>query len=128
MEQSSPSCRFSTRVQMSTRYIVVSPVRNEEKYISLTIESMMAQTVRPTRWIIVNDGSTDQTRRIAEEAARANRWIEVVNRSDRGFRKAGGGVIEAFYEGYRLIDGESWEYVVKLDGDLSFESDYFERC
>ena len=47
---------------------------------------------------------------------------------DRGFRKAGGGVVESFYEGYRLIEKESWDYVVKLDGDLSFAPDYFENA
>jgi poly-beta-1,6-N-acetyl-D-glucosamine synthase len=109
-------------------YVVVSPVRNEEKYLALTINSMVAQTIRPARWVIVNDGSKDETGRIAEHATRSNPWITVVNRSDRGFRKAGGGVVESFYEGYRLIEKESWDYLVKLDGDLSFSPDYFENC
>jgi biofilm PGA synthesis N-glycosyltransferase PgaC len=109
-------------------YVVVSPVRNEEKYLALTINSMVAQTIRPTRWVIVNDGSEDETGRIAAHAAESNPWITVVNRPDRGFRKAGGGVVESFYEGYRLIEKESWDYLVKLDGDLSFSPDYFEDC
>jgi glycosyltransferase involved in cell wall biosynthesis len=110
------------------KYVVVSPVRNEAQHIALTINSMVAQTIRPARWIIVNDGSTDETGRIVQEAARANPWIGVVDRADRGFRKAGGGVIDAFYDGYRTVEHESWDYVVKLDGDLSFEADYFEKC
>jgi biofilm PGA synthesis N-glycosyltransferase PgaC len=109
-------------------YAVVTPVRNEAKHIRLTINSMVAQTVRPAHWVIVNDGSSDETGAIAEEAARRHSWIKVVNRPDRGFRKAGGGVIDAFYEGYRLIETEPWEYMVKLDGDLSFAADYFEKC
>src|SRR5208282_1795351 len=112
----------------TTGYIAVSPVRNEAAYLPLTVKSMVAQTIQPKSWIIVNDGSTDQTGRIAEEAARLNSWIKVVNRADRGFRKAGGGVIEAFYQGYRLIEKESCDYVVKLDGDLSFGPDYFQKC
>jgi poly-beta-1,6-N-acetyl-D-glucosamine synthase len=110
------------------KFVIVSPVRNEEKYLPLTIKSLVAQTIKPTHWIIVNDGSTDQTGRIAEEAARSNSWIKVVNRPDRGFREAGGGVVDAFYEGYRLIEKEPWDYVVKLDGDLSFDAGYFEKC
>jgi len=55
-------------------------------------------------------------------------WITVVNRADRGFRKAGGGVVDAFYDGYRRIENEAWDYLVKLDGDLSFAPDYFEKC
>lgn len=109
-------------------YVVVSPVRNEEKHLALTINSMVAQTIRPLSWVIVNDGSRDDTGRIAEQATDANPWIKVVNRPDRGFRQAGGGVVEAFYEGYRLIENLSWDYVVKLDGDLSFAPDYFEQC
>lgn len=110
------------------QYAVVSPVRNEEKYISLTISSVVAQTIKPARWIIVNDGSTDKTGQIAEEAARSHSWIQVIDRPDRGFRKAGGGVVDAFYEGYRLIESKPWDFLVKLDGDLSFEASYFEEC
>lgn len=112
----------------ANRYVVISPVRNEAQHLPLTLNSIKGQTVRPTLWIIVNDGSTDRTGDIAESAARAHSWIKVIHRPDRGFRKAGGGVIDAFYEGYRLVENETWDYLVKLDGDLSFESDYFERC
>lgn len=112
----------------SSSYAVVTPVRNEAKHIQLTIDSMVSQTIRATHWIIVNDGSSDETGQIAEKAAQAHQWIRVVNRPDRGFRKPGGGVVDAFYEGYRLIEQEPWDFVVKLDGDLSFAPDYFEKC
>lgn len=121
----SPSIDNTTN---SVNYIVISPVRNEEAYLPFTVKSMLAQTIRPKWWIIVNDGSTDRTGQIAEESARSNPWIRVVSREDRGFRKAGGGVVEAFYDGYRLIEKDPCDYVVKLDGDLSFGPDYFERC
>jgi poly-beta-1,6-N-acetyl-D-glucosamine synthase len=114
---------------MSKRnYAIVSPVRDEEKYLPITIASVVSQSLRPSRWIIVDDGSKDDTWKIAKEAASANSWITAVNRMDRGFRRAGSGVMEAFYEGYRLVENEPWEFLVKLDGDLSFEADYFERC
>jgi biofilm PGA synthesis N-glycosyltransferase PgaC len=112
----------------SINYVVVTPVRNEAKHVQFTIDSMISQTVRAAHWVIVNDGSSDETGRIAEEAARVHRWIRVVNRADRGFRNPGGGIVDAFYEGYRLIEEEPWNYVVKLDGDLSFRPDYFEKC
>jgi glycosyltransferase involved in cell wall biosynthesis len=110
------------------RYVVVSPVRNEAKHLALTIESMAAQTIRPARWIIVNDGSTDATGQIADAAAAAYPWIQTVHRADRGYRKAGGGVVDAFYDGYNLVAQEAWDYLAKLDGDLSFEANYFARC
>jgi poly-beta-1,6-N-acetyl-D-glucosamine synthase len=113
---------------LNVQYIIITPARNEEEYIQRTIESVASQTVRPERWIIVDDGSTDRTGRIIDEAAKRHSWIIVVHRSDRGFRRAGGGVMEAFLEAYKLIVDEPWQFLVKLDGDLSFGSDYFEKC
>ncbi|PYJ53251.1 MAG: glycosyltransferase family 2 protein [Verrucomicrobia bacterium] len=110
------------------RYIIITPARNEGPHLRETIESVQSQTIRPSRWIIVDDGSSDETGRIADDAARAHDWINVVHRPDRGYRKSGGGVIEAFYEGYRLVENESWDYVVKLDADLSFAPAFFEQC
>ena len=55
-------------------------------------------------------------------------WIQAIHRRDRGFRKSGGGVVDAFYDGFEQIsDDQSWEFIVKLDGDLSFSPDYFQR-
>ena len=89
---------------------------------------MTAQTVLPQQWIIVDDGSTDNTATLGLEAAQQHGWIQVTRRRDRGFRKPGGGVIEAFYDGYRQIKSNDWQVIVKLDGDLSFTRDYFEKC
>jgi len=112
---------------MQTRYVVVTPVRDEELYLPLTIESMVRQTIRPQQWVIVNDGSRDRTREIIDEAACRHTWIKAVHRTDRGFRKWGAGIIEAFYDGYNVLEPKDWEYLSKLDGDLSFEPDYFEK-
>jgi poly-beta-1,6-N-acetyl-D-glucosamine synthase len=89
---------------------------------------MARQTLLPERWVIVDDGSTDGTGDLIDAAARDNSWITAVRRPDRGFRKSGGGVIEAFYDGYAAAHGAPWEFIVKLDGDLTFEPDYFETC
>lgn len=110
------------------RYIVVTPVRNEQANFSTTIESLVAQTIRPLEWLIVNDGSNDYTGSVANSAAAQHSWIRVVHRSDRGFRQPGTGVIEAFYDGLAAIQTSNWEYLVKLDGDLAFAPNYFERC
>jgi len=108
------------------RYVVVTPVRDEEQYLPLTIASMVKQTILPQQWVIVNDGSKDSTGQIIDEAARQYPWIRAVHRQDRGFRKWGGGIIEAFYDGYNALECTDWEFMSKLDGDLSFEPDYFE--
>ncbi len=109
-------------------YVVITPVRNEASYITNTIESVAAQTLLPRRWVIVDDGSTDGTGSILEAASRRHLWMTVVRRPDRGFRKAGGGVVEAFYDGYSALRDVDWDFLVKLDGDLSFGPDFFERC
>jgi poly-beta-1,6-N-acetyl-D-glucosamine synthase len=112
----------------NTHYVIISPVRNEAQYLPMTIASVVSQTIRPSLWVLVDDGSSDETRRIIDEAASRHAWIKAIHRLDRGCRRAGSGVMEAFYDGYSLVHGESWEFIVKLDGDLSFDSDYFERC
>lgn len=109
-------------------YVIITPVRDEEQHIEHTIKSVIAQTITPAEWIIVNDGSTDSTGRIINEYAKKYSWIHTIHRGDRGFRKAGGGVIDAFYDGYNAKKTEKLDYIVKLDGDLSFDTDYFERC
>lgn len=109
-------------------YNVITPVRNEARFLQFVIDSMIRQTVKPRRWIIVDDGSTDGTANIAHAAAVAYPWIQLYKRPDRGYRMPGSGVVEAFYDGYRLIKSSNWEFVVKLDGDLSFAADYFEKC
>ena len=113
---------------MGTRYVIITPVRDEEVYLRLTLESVIAQTTRPSEWMIVNDGSTDGTGRIIDKYARQHSWIRAVHRKNRGYRESGGGVMEAFNDGYAALGCRDWDFIVKLDGDLSFEPDYFEQC
>jgi len=110
------------------KYLVISPVRDEEKHLPNTIESMAGQTIRPAEWVIVNDGSTDRTGQILDEAAKKYPWIRPIHRVNRGFRKSGGGVVEAFDDGYKVATRQERDFIVKLDGDLSFAPDYFEKC
>jgi glycosyltransferase involved in cell wall biosynthesis len=111
-----------------TRYVIITPVRDEETFIEATIESVSRQTVRPAEWVIVDDGSTDRTGEILDKVASQVPWVRVVHRPNRGFRKSGGGVMEAFHDGYNAIDCIDWDFLVKLDGDLSFPAEYFEKC
>jgi len=111
---------------MQRRYVVITPTRDEEATVETTVRSMLAQSVRPVHWVIVNDGSTDRTREIVAGHLAANPWIRLVDRQNRGFRALGGGVVQAFDEGLAQA-GSDWDFVVKLDADLAFEPDYFER-
>jgi glycosyltransferase involved in cell wall biosynthesis len=115
-------------MKIMSKYVVITPVRDEQDYLPLTIESMFRQTVLPSEWVIVNDGSKDGTAEIIDEAARRHPWIKAVHRKDRGFRKWGGGIIEAFYAGFDSLTCTDWDFMCKLDGDLSFEPTYFENA
>ena len=108
-------------------YIIITPVRDEVSYVEKTIESVVRQTILPSLWIIVDDGSTDGTGEVLDFYAAQTSWIKVIHRGNRGFRAAGGGVVEAFYAGYSILSDHSWDFIVKLDADLSFASDYFDQ-
>jgi poly-beta-1,6-N-acetyl-D-glucosamine synthase len=109
----------------NTKYVVVTPVRDEEQYLPFAIQSMARQTILPQQWVLVNDGSKDNTGKIIDEAAKQYPWILPVHRRDRGFRKWGAGIIEAFYSGYDALTVKNWDFMSKLDGDLSFDPEYF---
>ena len=111
---------------MNRRYVLISPCRNEEQYMLQTLDSVLAQSVLPDKWIIVDDGSTDATPRILREYADKYPWIEIVTKADRGRRAVGPGVIEAFYTGYSTIDPKEFGFLCKLDLDLKLPPRYFE--
>jgi biofilm PGA synthesis N-glycosyltransferase PgaC len=128
-EVSTPASRQSAIVEETmSRYVIVTPIRDEEKFIEATIASVQAQTVPPAEWVIVNDGSTDRTGEIIDRYASQYPWIRVVHRENRGFRKSGGGVVEAFYDGFKALRCRDWDFIVKLDGDLSLQPTYFAKC
>ncbi len=109
-------------------YVIITPARNEAHYIGKTIESVIAQNILPDEWIIVDDGSNDATPDIARSYVNRFPWIRLIRRENRGYRKSGAGVMEAFYCGFAELQYSEWDYLVKLDADLTFEKDFFERC
>ncbi len=111
---------------MSQRYCLITPCRDEAQFARKTLESVIAQSVPPALWVIVDDGSTDETPQILAEYAARYPWIRVIRREDRGRRSVGPGVIEAFYEGYSTIDIASFDYLCKLDLDLEMPRRYFQ--
>jgi len=123
-----PTSHVKSMSRKDIQFVVITPVRDEEQHLKGTIESVVAQTIRPAEWIIVDDGSTDGTASIIAEYARTHSWIRAVHRANRGFRLSGGGVVDAFNDGYKTLESENWQFIVKLDGDLSFPPDYFEKC
>lgn len=108
------------------RYVLITPCRDEATYARRTLESVVAQTVPPALWIVVDDGSTDETPAIVEEYAARVPWLRLIRRTDRGHRKVGAGVIEAFNVGLAATDLNAFDYVCKFDMDLELPPGYFE--
>lgn len=108
------------------RYCLITPCRDEARYARRTLDSVVGQSVPPSLWVIVDDGSKDETPTILAEYASRFPFIRVVRRPDRGDRKLGGGVIDAFYDGYATIDPSQFDYLCKLDLDLDLPPRYFE--
>ena len=122
-------------------YVVITPARDEAEYLDNTIQSMVSQTLRPSQWIIVNDGSSDATGDIIDRYAAQHEWITAVHlrgeerggeaqgtEQGRGNRAVEAKEIKAFYRGFERVRNDEWEFVVKLDADLGFAPDYFEKC
>lgn len=111
---------------MNRNYVLISPCRNEADFMRQTLDTVIAQSIRPAKWVIVDDGSTDETPEILAAYAQQFEWINIVTRADRGRRAVGPGVIEAFYAGYETINPDDYDYLCKLDLDLRLPPRYFE--
>lgn len=103
----------------------MSPVRDESRYIRRTLDAMVQQTVWPREWLIVDDGSTDDTPEIVASYQEDYPFIRLIRRQNRGKRVLGSGVIEAFNFGREQLQSD-YRYICKLDGDMSFDPTYIE--
>ena len=106
------------------RYVLVTPARNEAAFIEQTIQSVVAQTSRPLRWIIVSDGSTDNTDEIVQRYSAQHEWIELLRMPERKERHFAGKVY-AFNAGYARVKDLEYDVIGSLDGDISFDESYF---
>lgn len=109
------------------RYVIVSPVKDEERYVELTLRSVTGQSLKPVLWVIVDDGSKDGTLAIIRRYLDSNPFIRLVCNPGARTRQTGSAVIRAFNLGYKSIGRTDYDVIVKLDCDLSFGSDYFEK-
>jgi glycosyltransferase involved in cell wall biosynthesis len=107
-------------------FYIVIPAHNEEAFISLTLQSLISQTVLPTKIVIVNDNSTDKTAEIVLDFAKENPFITLVNKTSSAIHLPGSKVIQAFHKGFETLDNE-YDIIVKLDADLIMPNNYFEK-
>jgi len=109
----------------SLTYALITPARNEERFIEGTIQSVISQSVLPRRWVIVSDGSTDRTDEIVSRYLPKHPWMALVRRPEHAERHFGAKV-RSFNSGYEKLASDDYDIIGNLDADITFEKDYFE--
>lgn len=107
------------------KYVLITPARNEERLIARTLESVVSQTVLPERWVIIDDGSADQTAEIVKRYTKDYPWIELIRRPERPNRSFAAKA-QAFDLGIERLRPVHFDVIGNLDGDVSFEPEYME--
>jgi biofilm PGA synthesis N-glycosyltransferase PgaC len=107
------------------KFILITPARNEEAFLEMTIRSVTGQTILPESWVIVSDGSTDRTDDIIQDHACRHAWIRFVRRPEHADRQFAAKA-HAFADGYAVVRKTPHDIVGNLDADLSFGPDTME--
>ena len=107
------------------KYYLIIPAHNEADFIALTLKSIVSQTVAPTKVVVVNDNSTDETAAIVEGFIKQHSYISLINKTSEAIHMPGSKVIQAFHKGFETIDSQ-YDIIVKLDADLILPDNYFE--
>ena len=107
------------------KYYIIIPAHNEESFLGLTLQSIIEQTILPSKIVVVNDNSTDKTAEIALAFAENNPTITLVNKTSEAIHLPGSKVIQAFNKGLETLD-DDYDFIVKADADLIFPKNYFE--
>lgn len=106
-------------------YYLIIPAHNEAAFIGLTLESLAAQSVLPSKAVVVNDNSTDATEAIVKAFAEKHPWVQLVNKTSEAIHLPGSKIIQAFQKGLEVLD-DNYDIIVKADADLIFPENYFE--
>ncbi|MBN1123711.1 MAG: glycosyltransferase family 2 protein [Sedimentisphaerales bacterium] len=112
---------------MDRHYVIITPAFNESKYIKTTIEGVLAQSLQPISWVIVDDGSTDGTGEIVKEAMEKYGWIHYLRREKISEDSYYASNVYALLEGIKFVSDLSYTYLAILDADISLPSDYYKN-
>jgi len=110
---------------MEKKYVLITPARNEEAHIEKTIQAVVAQTIRPEKWVIVSNGSTDRTDEIVARYAAQYEFIRHLSFSQDSQRHFGAKA-NAINAGYEILRNEELAFVGNLDADVTFAPQYYE--
>jgi poly-beta-1,6-N-acetyl-D-glucosamine synthase len=114
------------RPDLSSPFVLVTPARDEEANIARTVESVLAQSMRPSRWVIVDDGSVDRTAECARRAAAGEQIVTVLSRP-RGRPVDFASKVHAFSAGVAELAATGYDFIGNLDADISLPRDYYEQ-
>src|ERR1700761_5781227 len=108
-------------------YVLITPAHNEAKLIGATLESVVQQTIRPKRWVIVDDASSDKTCEVVKPFCDRYPFIRLVSLEDRSSGRNFENKALAFNRGLDELSDLSWDYIGNLDADIRIEPDYYEN-
>jgi poly-beta-1,6-N-acetyl-D-glucosamine synthase len=108
---------------MDKNYVLITPVKDEYSNFQRTIKSILNQVIKPEKWVIINDGSTDGTKELIDELSKNNPWVVPVHNEPTKFRKPGGEFV--LKKGFDLINISDYGFIAKMDGDLEFDGNFF---
>tara|TARA_B100001113_G_scaffold61096_1_gene46499 strand:+ start:1759 stop:2634 length:876 start_codon:yes stop_codon:yes gene_type:complete len=108
-----------------TPHIVITPSRNEAIFLKELADSMISQTCPPSKWVIVDHNSTDNTREIIDPIIEKYDWISIIRVSDESQRKRGGQIARLFNAGLSSIKEQDWHFCSKIDADMVLPKHYF---
>lgn len=110
------------------KHVIITPAKNEEQFIEKTIISICNQTLLPSEWIIVDDGSTDKTVEIVNKYIKNFPFISlIILETQEKLRAGGANVVLAFNEGVKHLKDHNYDFITKLDADLTLPKNYFEK-
>lgn len=109
------------------KYIIITPAYNEAEYIKQTIKGVLAQSILPYKWVIVDDGSTDDTAKIIQQYAEEYEWIQYIYRKKESGQSYYGSNVYAILQGYELVKDYPYDYLVILDADITLCPNYYEE-
>lgn len=107
------------------KYVLITAAKNEESFIEKTIQSVINQTVKPEKWVIVSDGSTDQTNNIVEQYSNKNKFIDFISlpaNKERNF----GSKVNALNKALKKLEGMEFDFIGNLDADVTLSKNYYE--
>ena len=111
---------------MRRSYAVITPARDEAANLPRLASCIASQTILPSTWTIVENGSSDTTLEIAHGLAAEHAWVNVLTIPGSQSADRGAPVVRALQAGIGALESAP-DFVVNMDADISIASDYFER-